>query len=222
VCNKITRPSHNALSIEKLERSVKLIGAYWRQTHESLNRLSQSPKKKTMKLTWPAVIGVCLGFSLFLPWQNSSAEDRGISVPDRTRIVTALQAEGVQIYEAKAQPNGSLGWSLVGPDAKLETLDGQLVGLHSVGPRWKANDGSEVKAIKPPIQNWKSPDPKSVAWLLLEVSSEGGNGLFSGVQYVARVSTIGGAAPADAPTEAGEKKSVPYRAIYLFLAGTGA
>ena len=175
-----------------------------------------------MKLTWPAVIGFCLGFSLFLPWQNSSAEDRGISVPDHTRIVTALQAEGVQIYEAKTQSNGSLGWSLVGPDAKLETLDGQLVGLHSVGPRWKANDGSEVKAIKPPVQNWKSPDPKSVAWLLLEVSSEGGNGLFSGVQYVARVSTIGGAAPADAPTKAGEKKSVPYRAIYLFLAGTGA
>ena len=99
------------------------------------------------------------------------------------------------MYEAKAQANGSLGWSLVGPDAKLETLDGQLAGLHSVGPRWKANDGSEVKAVKPPLQNWKSPDPKSVAWLLLEVSSEGSNGLFSAVQYVARVSTIGGAAP---------------------------
>ena len=167
------------------------------------------------------MMGVFLGFSLFLPWQNSLAEDGGISVPDRTRIVTALQAEGVQIYEAKAQPNGSLGWSLVGPDAKLETLDGNLVGLHSVGPRWKANDGSEVKAIKPPVQNWKSPDPKSVAWLLLEVSSEG-NGLFSGVQYVARVSTIGGAAPGEAPTQAGEKKSVPYRAIYLFLAPAGS
>jgi hypothetical protein len=170
-----------------------------------------------MKLTSPAVIGVYLGLSLSLPWQNSFGEDRGISVPDHTRIVTALQAEGVQIYEAKAQTNGSLGWSLVGPDAKLETLDGQLAGLHLVGPRWKANDGSEVKAIKPPIQNWKSTDPKSVAWLLLEVSSEG-SGLFSGVQYVARVSTIGGAAPADAPTQAGQKKSVPYRAIYLFLA----
>jgi len=173
-----------------------------------------------MKLTWGTVIGGYLGLSLFLPWQNAFGEDRGISVPDHTRIVTALQAEGVQIYEAKAQANGALAWSLIGPDAKLETLDGQLAGLHSVGPRWKANDGSEVKAIKPPIQNWKSPDPKSAAWLLLEVSSEG-DGLFSGVQYVARVSTIGGAAPADAPTQAGEKKSVPYRAIYLFLAGTG-
>jgi Protein of unknown function (DUF3455) len=174
-----------------------------------------------MKLTWPALIGVYLGFSLFLPWQNSLAEDRGISVPDHTRIVTALQAQGVQIYEAKAQTNGSLAWSLVGPGAKLETLDGQVVGHHSVGPRWKANDGSEVKAIKPPVQTWKSPDPKSAAWLLLEVSSEG-NGLFSGVQYVARVSTIGGAAPSEAPTQAGEKKSVPYRAIYLFLAAAGS
>jgi Protein of unknown function (DUF3455) len=175
-----------------------------------------------MKLTRAAVIGVSVGFSLFLPWQNSLAEDRGISVPDHTRIVTALQAEGVQIYEAKAQGNGSLAWSLVGPDAKLETLDGQLVGLHSVGPRWKANDGSEVKASKPPVQNWKSPDPKSAAWLLLEVSPEGGNGIFSRVQYVARVSTIGGAAPSEAPTQAGEKKSVPYRAIYLFLAAAGS
>jgi hypothetical protein len=173
-----------------------------------------------MKSTWGVVIGVCVSFSLFLPCQKSLAEDRGISVPEHTRIVTALQAEGVQIYEAKAQANGSLAWSLVGPEAKLESLDGQLVGLHSVGPRWKANDGSEVKATKPPVQNWKSPDPRSVAWLLLEVSAEG-NGLFSGVQYVARVSTVGGAAPADAPTKPGEKQSVPYRAIYLFLAGTG-
>ncbi len=165
---------------------------------------------------------IAVGVSLWVsaPWQRGLAEDSGISVPDHTRIVTALQAEGVQIYEAKAQANGSLGWSLVGPDAKLETLDGQLVGLHSVGPRWKANDGSEVKAIKPPLQNWKSPDPKSAAWLLLEVSSEG-NGLFSGVQYVARVSTIGGAAPSETPTQADEKKSVPYRAIYLFLAPAG-
>jgi hypothetical protein len=164
-----------------------------------------------------AAIAVGVSLWVLAPWQRGLAEDRGISVPDHTRIVTALQAEGVQTYEAKAQANGALGWSLVGPDAKLETLDGQLVGLHSVGPRWKANDGSEVKAIKPPLQNWKSPDPKSAAWLLLEVSSEG-NGLFSGVQYVARVSTIGGAAPSEAPTQAGDKKSVPYRAIYLFLA----
>lgn len=167
-----------------------------------------------------AAIAVGVSLWVLAPWQRGLAEDSGISVPDHTRIVTALQAEGVQIYEAKAQANGSLGWSLVGPDAKLETLDGQLVGLHSVGPRWKANDGSEVKAVKPPLQNWKSPDPKSAAWLLLEVSSEG-NGLFSGVQYVARVSTIGGAAPSETPTQAGEKKSVPYRAIYLFLAPAG-
>ena len=175
-----------------------------------------------MKSTWAAVIGVCFSLGFFGLCQRALAEDRGITLPDHTRIVTALQAEGVQIYEAKAQANGSLGWSLVGPDAKLETLDGQLAGLHSVGPRWKANDGSEVKASKPPVQNWKSPDPKSAAWLLLEVSSEGGSGFFSGVQYVARVSTIGGAAPSEAPTQAGEKKSVPYRAIYLFLAGMGS
>jgi hypothetical protein len=174
-----------------------------------------------MRLTWASVIGVCASFGLFLPLQNSLADDSGISVPDHARIVTALQAEGVQIYEAKAQANGSLGWSLVGPDAKLETMDGQLVGLHSVGPRWKANDGSEIKATKPPLQNWKSPDPKSAAWLLLEVSSGGSSGLFSGVQYVARVSTIGGAAPSEAPTQLGQKQSVPYRAIYLFLAPAG-
>jgi hypothetical protein len=186
-----------------------------------LNLLGQSTKKTAMKLPRASVIGICASFGLFLPLQNSVAEDNGISVPDHTRIVTALQAEGVQIYEAKPQANGTLSWSLVGPDAKLETLDGQLVGLHSVGPRWKANDGSEVKAIKPPLQNWKSPDAKSVAWLLLEVSSGGSDGLFSGVQYVARVSTIGGVAPSEAPTQAGQKKSVPYRAIYLFLAVAG-
>jgi hypothetical protein len=173
-----------------------------------------------MKLTWPAAIAVCVSIILLVAWQPVLAEDRGISLPENTRIVAALQAEGVQIYEAKAQADGSLVWSLLGPDAKLETLDGQLVGLHSAGPRWKANDGSEVKAIKTPLQNWKSPDPRNAAWLLLEVRSEGSSGLFSGAEYVARVSTIGGAAPSEAPTHTGEQKSVPYRAIYLFLAPT--
>jgi len=66
------------------------------------------------------LVTACVGLSLVTAWQSGLAEPGGITIPDHTRIVTALQAEGVQIYEGKAQPNGSLGWSLVGPDAKLE------------------------------------------------------------------------------------------------------
>ena len=148
---------------------------------------------------------------------HASADDRGLAIPDQTRVIVALHAEGVQIYEAKARPDGALGWSFVGPEAKLETLDGREVGQHSIGPVWKANDGSEVKATKPALEKWEPPDPGSVAWLLLEVNPEGDAGLFSGVNYVMRIATVGGAAPTQAPAQAGERKSVPYQAVYLFL-----
>ena len=165
-------------------------------------------------------IGVLMLLGAAFCWQRCLADEQGLAIPEHTRIVAALQAEGVQIYEGKPQPNGSLGWSLVGPDAKLKNLDGSPVGSHSIGPVWKADDGSEIKATRAPLANWKSPDPKNVAWLLLEVGSQGGAGLFADVHYVMRVSTIGGAAPSDAPGQTGQRVSVPYRAIYLFLAAT--
>jgi hypothetical protein len=173
-----------------------------------------------MKLSGALATGIYVSLAATFCQQQAFADDRGLAVPEHTRVIAALQAEGVQIYEAKAQPGGALGWSLVGPDAKLQAVDGREIGHHSIGPVWKANDGSEVKATKPPLQNWKPSDPGSVAWLLLEVSPQGDAGIFSGTQYVMRVATAGGAAPAEAPSQAGDRKSVPYRAVYLFLSAT--
>jgi hypothetical protein len=173
-----------------------------------------------MKLNGALATAIYFSLAAMFCWQIAWADDRGLAVPDHTRVIAALQAEGVQIYEAKAQPGGALAWSLVGPDAKLETLDGRQVGHHSIGPVWTANDGSEIKATKSALQNWKPADPGSVAWLLLEVSPQGDAGIFSRTQYVMRVATAGGAAPLEAPGHAGERKSIPYRAVYLFLSAT--
>jgi hypothetical protein len=173
-----------------------------------------------MKLGRALATAIFVSLAATLCGQIAFADDRGLAVPEHTRLIAALQAEGVQIYEAKAQPGGALTWSLVGPDAKLETLDGREIGHHSIGPVWRAYDGSEIKATKSPLENWKPWDSGDLAWLLVEVSAQGDAGIFSGTQYVMRVATAGGAAPAEVPGQAGERKSVHYRAVYLFLSAT--
>jgi hypothetical protein len=89
------------------------------------------------------------------------------------------------------------------------------LGKHGAGPSWTLNDGSSIVASLPPLKNLAS--PKSVPWLLLAVKSKSGSGILEKVDYVARVATEGGAAPADPPKAEGEIIKVKYQAIYLFL-----
>jgi hypothetical protein len=53
--------------------------------------------------------------------------------------------------------------------------------------------------------------------LLLAVKSKSGSGILDTVDYVIRVATEGGAAPAEPPKAEGETVKVKYHAIYLFL-----
>jgi Protein of unknown function (DUF3455) len=53
--------------------------------------------------------------------------------------------------------------------------------------------------------------------LLLAVKSKTGSGILEKVDYVVRVATEGGAAPADPPQAEGQIVKVKYQAIYLFL-----
>jgi hypothetical protein len=84
-----------------------------------------------------------------------------------SHLVWAVVGEGVQIYEAKANPAGGYQWTLKMPEAELKDLSGQLVGKHFAGPGWSANDGSEVVGALPPLKTWTSHDSKNIAWLLV-------------------------------------------------------
>ena len=50
--------------------------------------------------------------------------------------VTALHAEGAQIYECKAEASGRLSWQFREPIAIL-LHDGATIGRHYAGPRWE-------------------------------------------------------------------------------------
>jgi hypothetical protein len=116
------------------------------------------------------------------------------------------------------------GWSPAGPEANLTSCDGSPFGTHmaseagAAAPKWQASDGSFVVAKKAAAE--PSPEPKSVPWLLLQVTSAGGSGALGGVSYVQRTQTKGGAAPADGcdATRVGAVVKVPYTADYWFLA----
>ena len=60
--------------------------------------------------------------------------------------------------------------------------------------------------------------PAAIPWLLLEVNSRAGRGLFEKVTYIQRRNTVGGSAPAQGCEKfhSGVETRVPYRADYFF------
>jgi Protein of unknown function (DUF3455) len=146
---------------------------------------------------------------------HSAFAEEFLPFPADSSIVLAATADGVQIYESKPNPSGGFQWSLKAPEAELKNVSGEILGKHGAGPSWTLNDGSSIVASLPPLKNLAS--SKSVPWLLLAVKSKSGSGILEKVDYVVRVATEGGAAPADPPQAEGQIVKVKYQAIYLFL-----
>lgn len=130
-----------------------------------------------------------------------------------------LAARGVQIYEcrAAAEPHSPAQWTLLAPEAELFDGQGKRVGRHFAGPHWEADDGSRiVGSIKARAD---APQRGAIAWLLMNATSVGAPGRFSGVTQVQRIHTVGGVAPTTActPGASGGPVRVPYRADYVFF-----
>ena len=145
----------------------------------------------------------------------SAFAEEFLGLPENSAIVLAAAADGVQIYESEPNPLGGFLWSLKAPEAELTSLSGEILGSHGAGPSWTLNDGSSIVASLPPLKNLTA--PKSVPWLLVAVKSKSGSGILEKVDYVMRVATDGGVAPAEPPKAEGETVKVKYQAIYLFL-----
>jgi Protein of unknown function (DUF3455) len=152
---------------------------------------------------------------LGLLFGHSVLAEESLPLPENSAIVLAVVADGVQIYESKPNPAGGFQWVLKAPQAELKSLSGETLGKHGAGPSWTLNDGSSIVGSVPPLKN--AATPKSIPWLLVAAKSKGGSGLLEQVDYIMRVATEGGAAPAAPPKSEGETVNVKYRAIYLFL-----
>ncbi len=135
-----------------------------------------------------------------------------IAAPGQSPVVT-LHAAGAQIYDCKAGKDGMLNWVFREPVATL-ILDGKTVGRHYAGPTWEHADGSavtgKVAATAP------AATANDVPWLKLDVVGRRGNGTLADVTTVQRINTNGGVL-AGACDQAGDLRSVPYSADYVFL-----
>jgi len=141
-----------------------------------------------------------------------------LHVPDAQSLLKQLHATGVQIYECQpAKGDASrYEWSFKGPEAALATKGGRNIGRHYGGPTWEAKDGSRV--VGEVVASSPSTKPNSIPWLLLRAKAVSGNGLFSQVQFIQRLNTVGGSMPAGgcSQQQAGQQLRAAYTADYLF------
>ena len=135
-----------------------------------------------------------------------------IAAPGAT-IVLSTHAEGAQVYECKPGTDGKMAWAFREPIATL-IVDGKTIGRHYAGPTWEDSDGSAV--VGKVIGNAPGAAPNDIPWLKLNVISQRGNGVLTGVTTVQRINTKGGKLDG-ACDKAGTFTSAPYSADYVFL-----
>ena len=128
-------------------------------------------------------------------------------------VVVSLHAEGAQVYECKAAADGMLAWAFREPVATLLS-EGKTIGRHYAGPNWELADTSAV--VGKAIGNAPGATVADIPWLKLEVTSHRGSGTLTPVTTVQRINTHGGKLDG-ACDKAGEFRSAPYSAEYVFL-----
>jgi hypothetical protein len=161
----------------------------------------------------------CFAGAAFCPLAAGGQQvPQAFEPPAGEQLVLQVHAKGDQIYSCKAGEGGQWAWVLEAPEAQLFDKDGKVFGKHFAGPSWQAGDGSRIVAKA--AANAPSPDPDSIPWLLLAVTSHRGEGALAKVASVQRLNTKGGRAPASGcdSGHAGQKLRAAYSADYLFFA----
>ena len=131
---------------------------------------------------------------MFLPFAALAQQvPQQIQAPANEQLLLQVHAKGDQVYTCKGDAT-QFAWTLKAPDAQLFDKDGGPFGKHFAGPSWEANDGSRVTGKA--VANAPSPDADSIPWLLVNVVSHDGSGVFSRATSIQRLNTKGGKAPA--------------------------
>lgn len=128
-------------------------------------------------------------------------------------VVLSAHAEGAQVYECRAGTDGRLAWDFREPIATLLS-EGKTIGRHYAGPSWELADGSAV--VGKMIGNAPGATAADIPWLKLVVTAHRGSGALTSVTTVQRINTHGGKLEGSCD-KAGEFKSAPYSADYIFL-----
>ncbi len=152
-----------------------------------------------------------------------------LKVPSGQSLQLKAAAKGSQIYICKSKfekatsadpqtaPPLAFEWILKAPNADLFDEQGQLLGKHYAGPTWEIlKDHSKVVGVVSAKAN--APQTDSIPWLLLKAKSHQGQGRLSLVNWIQRLETVGGKAPASGcdKTHRNAEIQVPYTANYYF------
>jgi hypothetical protein len=159
-----------------------------------------------------ALVSLCLTGALAAAAAAETPIPDAIAAPGETTVLS-VHAEGAQIYDCKAGPDGKLAWAFREPIATL-IADGKTVGRHYAGPNWEDNDGSAVTGKV--AGSAPGATANDIPWLKLDVVAHRGKGILSDVTTVQRIKTVGG--KLDGPCDkAGSTGAMPYSAEYVFL-----
>lgn len=134
-----------------------------------------------------------------------------LSVPPGSKLVVKVFANGVQIYRWSGT-----AWNFVAPSAVMtsDAAGNGTVGTHYAGPTWESLSGGRIVGA---VRERCTPDTDAIPWLLLDVVSREGAGIFHRVRFIQRVNTTGGNAPSTPGSFTGEEARVPYTTEYLFF-----
>ncbi len=195
----------------------------------SINRTRRDRAARGALLTATALLLALAAPARAEPGNDNRAPNvpASLQVPAGNKVSFHAYAVGVQIYGATASATSPTGfaWTFRAPEAVLFDADGNMVGIHyafagPTRPAWESESGSRVVGARtmPPV----TVTPGAIPWLVLSAvpADTIGPGIFARTTYIQRVNTMGGLAPATAPTQLGQEARVPYTAEYFFFRAT--
>lgn len=135
--------------------------------------------------------------------------------PATQHAVLTVLGKGVQIYACQ-QVGDVTQWVFQAPEATLFDVAGAKVGIHGAGPVWKYQDGSLLKGGV--VAKNPASEAGAVPWLLLKAAGAEGSGILTRIEFIRRLDTHGGVAPATGcdAEHLGAVSRVPYTATYTF------
>ncbi|MEG0921304.1 MAG: DUF3455 domain-containing protein [Comamonas sp.] len=175
--------------------------------------------KLSLAAVFVSVLGLTACSSMATHSTYSQAElPAAVKVPAGHKVVMETVGVGQITYECRAKKDtaAEYEWVFVGPDAKLQTRSGAVIGKYWGPPAtWESNDGSAVTATQVAVA---PAGMGSIPLQLVKANPASSMGAMQGVTYIQRVATKGGVAPSMAcgASNMGSKRVVQYQADYIF------
>lgn len=150
-----------------------------------------------------------------------AAVDLPANLPKGNTRIATYYAVGVQKYKAREKAGSNpvaYEWVFVAPQADLYDASNARVGSHGAGPFWELSAADSIFAQQfAPAKTAPSQDPDSIDWLLLmPKAGTTPTGIFADADYIQRIATKGGKAPATPPSSSTQVTEVKYQAVYRF------